>query len=81
MAVVKLENTVLQAILNTREAKSIVSHDLACNLSWEVETPPEGKSFRSYLRPGGKPAQYFGHILGPVGIRFGLDIVVNVRKK
>ena len=76
--VVKLENMVVEAILDTGGAKTIVSHDLAHNLNWEVETPPKGKSFGSYLGLGGKPTQYFGHILGPVGIRFGPDIVVNI---
>ena len=80
MVVVKLENTVVEAILNTGGAKTIISHDLARNLNWEVETPPEGKSFGSYLGPVGKLTQYFGHIQGPVGIRFGLDIMVNVRE-
>ena len=68
----------MEAILNTRGAKTIVSHNLASNLNWEVETPPKGKSFGSYLGPGGKLTRYFGHILGPVGIRFGPDIVLNV---
>ena len=48
---VKLENTVVEAILDTGGAKTIVSRDLACDLNWEVETPPEGKSFGSYLGP------------------------------
>ena len=72
--VVKLENTVVEAILDTGGAKTIIS----CDLNWEVETPPEGKSFGSYLGLGRKPTQYFGCISGPVGIRFGPDIVVNV---
>ena len=80
MAVVKLENTVVEAILNTGGAKTIVSHDLAHDLDWEIETPPKGKSFGSYLGLGEKPTQYFSRILGPVGIRFGPDILVNVRE-
>ena len=77
---VELDNMVVEAILDTRGAKTIISCDLAHDLNWEVETPSEGKSFGSYLGPGGKPTQYFGHISGPVGIRFGLGIVVNVRE-
>ena len=54
MAVVELENTVVEAILDTGGAKTIISRDLAHNLNWEVETPPKGKSFGSYLGPGKK---------------------------
>ena len=61
------------------EAKTIFSHDLARDLNWKVETPSEGKSFGSYLGLDGKHTRYFGCILGPVGIRFDPDIVVNVR--
>ena len=68
----------MEAILDTGGAKTIVSHDLACDLKWEVETPPKGKSFGSYLGPRKKPTRYIGHIPGPVGIKFGPDIVVNV---
>ena len=63
-----MENTVMEAILYTGGAKTIISRDLAHDLNWEVETPPEGKSFGSYLGLGRKLTQYFGHILGPVGI-------------
>ena len=77
--VVKLENMVVEAILDTRGAKT-VSCDLARDLNWGVESPPEGKGFGSYLGPGEKPTRYFGRILGPVGIRFGQYIVVNVRR-
>ena len=80
MVVVELENTVKEAILDTGGAKTIISCDLACNLNWEVETPPEGKSFGSYLGLGGKPSRYFGCIPGPMGIRFGPYIVVNVQE-
>ena len=78
MAVVELENTVVEAIINTRGAKPIISRDLPHDLNWEVETPPKGKNFGSYLGLGGKPTRYFGHIPGPVGIRLSPDIVVNV---
>ena len=70
----------MEAILDTRGAKTIVSRDLASDLNWEVETPSKGKSFGSYLGPGGKPTRYFDHILGPIGIRFAPAIVVNVQK-
>ena len=80
MVVVELENMVVKAILNTGGAKTNVSHDLAHNLNWEVETPPKGKSFGSYLGLGRKIPRYYGHIPGPIGIRFSPDIVVNVRE-
>ena len=53
----ELENKVLEAILNNRGAKTIVSKDLAKDLKWEVKAPPKGKSFGSYLGPGGKPSK------------------------
>ena len=77
---VKLENTVIGATLDTKGAKTIINRDLAHDLNWEVETPFNVKSFRSYLCPYGKPTQYFGRILGPIGIRFGPDIVANIRE-
>ena len=40
-----MENTVVDTILNTRGAKTIISWDLSHNLNWEVETPSKGKSF------------------------------------
>ena len=53
--VVRLENTVVEAILNIGGAKTIISQDLAHCLNWEVETPSKGESFGSYLGSGGKP--------------------------
>ena len=62
----KLENKVAEGILDTRGAKTIISHDLAHDLNWEVETPSECKSFSSYLGLGGKLTQYFGCIPRPL---------------
>ena len=70
----------MEAILDTREAKTIVNRDLAREFNWEVKTPSKGKSFGSYLGPGRKPTRDFGHILRPVGIRFAPDIVVNAQE-
>ena len=64
ITVVDLENMVLEAILNTRGAMTIVTRDLAQDLEWEVESPPEVKNFRSYLHPWEKATQYFSHTLG-----------------
>ena len=77
---VKLENTVIEAIFNTMGAKTMISQNLVCDLNWEIKNPSKGKSLRSYLEPGGKPMHNFGHILGSVGTSFSLEIVVNVQK-
>ena len=77
---VKLENMVLEAIFDTRGAKTIISRDLAYKVNWEVETPLDFKSFSSYLGPRGKPTRYFCCIPRPIGIRFGLDSIVNVQE-
>ena len=76
----ELENTVLEAILDTRGTKTIVSQDLAWDLNWEVDTPTKGKTFGSYLRPGGKPNKNSSLVPRPIGIRFSPDIIINIQK-
>ena len=49
---VKLESMVLEAILNTAGAKTIVSRELDHDLNWEVETPLNSKGLWSYLELG-----------------------------
>ena len=46
-ATVELENTNLEAILDIRGAKTIVSRGLAQDLKWEVETSVKSQSFKA----------------------------------
>ena len=69
IAEVELQNTMLKAILNIGGDKTKVSRKVAWDRKWEVEIPLDGKSFGIYF-PRWKPTKYFGHILGPLLIRF-----------
>ena len=42
-----------------------------------MTTIPEGKNFRNYLGPRGKPEKYLSHIQEPHRMKFRMDIVVN----
>ena len=77
---VQLGNGVIDAVLDTGGARSVIDADTARQLGLKIERATARKNFGSFWGPSSKPVNYYGRIKGPVKVRFSRHVSVVLRE-
>lgn len=77
-AVVALNGAVVEALMDTGGARSMIDFKTATAMGLPVELASESRHFGCFWGPTGTPVNYKGRISGPVTVRFDSEVAIQI---
>lgn len=77
---VQVGTGVIDAVLDTGGARSVIDVGTARELGLRVERATARKNFGSFWGPSSKPVNYYGRVRGPITIKFSENITITLKE-